>query len=47
MKTQSILAITAVTAFSIFCAMPTEQVLAQQKQRVTYKVAPENSKYTQ
>ena len=47
MKRSNILALITVTALGFAFALPATNAVAQQKQRVAYKVAPENSKYTQ
>jgi hypothetical protein len=44
---KSVFAFTIMTTFGLALVLPTDGAVAQQKQRVSYKVTAENSKYTQ
>jgi hypothetical protein len=47
MKRRTTFALTVMALIGLAMAMPTGDALAQQKQRVSFKTPPENSKYTQ
>jgi hypothetical protein len=44
---KTVFAYAIMTTFGLALALPTDSAVAQQKQRVSYKVTAENSKYTQ